>query len=253
MTDDSTTPNDANGDGSGSPRGWMIAVVVGLVVALIGVIVLVATDGDDSDDESVTTDSASAATTESPATTETPETTETPVSTDAPETTATPASTDRPETTEAPVDPELTFTIVDIDDGGTIPENFTCDGPNDVPVLTVTAVPEGTQQLALIMDDADAPTPDPFVHWVVYGIAADATEITDGNDDFTYGLNDTGTAGWFGPCPPPGDGPHGYVFKLYALDAVIELPEDLDGRELATAIEPAVMLEADISATYERE
>ena len=236
----------------------MIAVVVGLVVALIGVIVLIASDGDDSDDESVTTDSASAATTQAPATTEAPETTASPASTDAPETTEAPASTDAPETTsapettEAPVDPELTFTIADIDDGGTIPENFTCDDPSDVPVLTVTAVPEGTQQLALIMDDSDAPTPDPFVHWVVYDIAADATEITDGNDDFTYGLNDTGTAGWFGPCPPPGDGPHGYVFTLYALDAVIELPEDLNGRELAMAIEPAVMLEAEVSATYER-
>jgi Raf kinase inhibitor-like YbhB/YbcL family protein len=114
-------------------------------------------------------------------------------------------------------------------------------------------VPEGTQQLALIMDDADAPTPDPFVHWVVYGIAGDATEITDGNDEFTYGLNDTGTADWFGPCPPPGDGPHGYVFTLYALDAVIELPEDLDGRDLFTAIEPEVTLEAEVSATYERQ
>ena len=245
MTDDAATPNDVNdGDGSGSPRGWMIAVVVGVVVALIGVMVLVTSDGDDSDDESVTTDSASAATTESPATTETPET---PASTDAPETTS------APETTEAPVDPELTFTIADIDDGGTIPENFTCDGPNDVPVLTVTAVPEGTQQLALIMDDADAPTPDPFVHWVVYSIAGDATEITDGIEEFTYGLNDTGTAGWFGPCPPPGDGLHDYVFTLYALDAVIELPEDLDGRELATTIEPAVILEAEVSATYERQ
>jgi len=254
MTDNTTTSNDANaGDGSGSPRGWMIAVAVGLVVALIGVIVLVATGDDDSDDESVTTDSASAATTEAPATTEASETTATPETTDAPETTEASETTDAPETTEAPDTPELDFTIADIDDGGTIPVNFTCDGSDDPPVLTVTAVPEGTQQLALIMDDPDAPTPDPFVHWVVYDIAGDATQITDGNDDFTYGLNDFGSEDWRGPCPPPGSGPHGYIFTLYALDAVIELPEGLDGRELAAAIEPAVILEAEVGATFERE
>ena len=246
MTDDTTAPNDANA-GSGSPRGWMIAVVVGLVVAAIGIIVLIATGDGDSDDASVTSGSVSAETTEAAATTDAPVTTEDPETTSAPET------PDAPETAEAPVTPALAFAIADIDDGGTIPTNFTCDGPNDVPVLIVTAVPDDTLQLALIMDDPDAPAPDPFVHWVVYAIAADATEITDGNENFTYGLNDAGTVAWFGPCPPPGSGPHGYVFTLYALDEVIELPEDLDGRELATAIEPAVIQETEVTATFERQ
>jgi len=236
----------------------MIAVVGGLVVAAIGVIVLVVTGGDDSGDGSATTDSVSATTTEASDTTESPDTTEAPVTTDAPETTevpettAAPETTEAPETTVAPVDPELAFAIEDIDDGGTIPTNFTCDGSDDVPVVTVEAVPDGTQQLALIMDDPDAPTPDPFVHWVVYNIAGDATEITDGNDNFTYGLNGFGTNGWKGPCPPPGEA-HNYIFTLYALDAELTLPDDLDGLELAEAIDPAIILDAVVTAFYERE
>ena len=227
----------------------MIALAVVLIAAVIAAIVVLAS-GDDSDDESVSSNSA--ATTQAPDTTATPETTSAPESTEAPPATDAPETTSAPETTEAPVTPELTFTIEDIEDGGTIPVDFTCDGANDPPIVTVTAVPEGTMQLALIMDDPDAPTEDLFVHWVVYGIAGDVTEITDGNDDFTYGLNDTGASGWFGPCPPPG-GPHGYIFTLFALDAEIELPEDLNGRDLATAIEPAVTLETELVATYERE
>lgn len=253
MTDDTTTPNDMNdGDGSRSPRGWMIAVSGGLVLALIGVIVLVATGGDDSNDQSVATDSVSASTTEASDTTESPDTTEAPAPTDAPETTAAPETTTAPETTAAPVEPELAFTIADIDDGGTIPTNFTCDGSDDVPVVTVEGVPDGTQQLVLIMDDPDAPTADPFVHWVVYNIAGDATEVTDGNESFIYGLNGFGTNGWQGPCPPPGEA-HNYIFTLYALDAELALPDDLDGLELAEAIEPAIIVDAVVTASYERE
>jgi len=239
VTNSADAPGDAAGNGAGSRRGWMIAIVAIAVVVVAGVVLAITSSSDSSDDDSATVDSASA-------------NTEVTDSTDAPDTTAGPGTTEAPASTDAPVDSDLEFMVNDIDDGGTIPENFTCDGADDVPIVSVTAVPEGTQQLALIMDDADAPTPDPFVHWVVYGIAGDTIEISDGNEAFMYGQNDFGGEGWQGPCPPPG-GPHTYTFTLYALDAELILPEGLDGRELAIAIELAILVEAEISATYERE
>lgn len=249
MTNGTEASDNENADGeSGARRGWTIALVGVAVVVVAGVVLAVTSSSDSSDDDSVTTDSVSD-TTEA---TEVPETTSDAITSDAPVATDAPVTTTAPVTTDAPADSELDFMVNDIDDGGTVPVNFTCDGDDDVPILDVIAIPDGTQQLALIMDDPDAPTPDPFVHWVVYGIAADVIEISDGNDDFTYGLNDFGREGWNGPCPPPG-GPHEYSFTLYSLDAALTLPDELDGRDLFTAIEPSILSEAVISASYERE
>lgn len=239
MSDGTVSQDDPAGseqpDG-GSRRVWTIAVAVLLAVGVIVAIVVVTTSGDDSDDESPVAsgvDSTRAPDTAAPAATEAPDIS------GAPETTVGPST-------------ELTFTISDIEDGGAIPIEYTCDGADDIPVITVSDVPAGTQQMALIMDDPDAPFDDPFVHWVIYEIPADATEITDGVADFTYGLNGLGETGWFGPCPPEGDGPHGYVFSLFALDTTLDLDADLDAIALAEAIAPAVITEAEIIASYER-
>jgi Raf kinase inhibitor-like YbhB/YbcL family protein len=265
MTGDLITDGSGNPPGGGSARIWLI-VLAGVLVLAAVVAIVVAVSGGDSED-SATTDIAgtTAPNTEPDATTPDASAPETP----APETTAqdttppeatpsettpsetTPSETTPPETT-APPDNGLEFTIEGIEDGGEVPESFTCDGANQAPLVMVDSLPGNTQQLALIVDDPDAPSSDPFVHWLVYGISPTTTLITDGVDEFTYGLNDVQLLDWFGPCPPPGDGPHRYFFTLYSLTGALELEAGLDGRELFEIIEPLIQAETELVATYER-
>lgn len=105
-------------------------------------------------------------------------------------------------------------------DGERIPDRYTADGGNEVPTLHVTGVPQGAAELAVIVHDPDAPLPNGFTHWVLYGIAA-----RDGDVDVTAArsaANGTTQTGWFGPQPPAGHGTHHYYVWVYALDRAVE-------------------------------
>ena len=247
MADDGADDPTAAPDTGSSAARTITLLVIGLV--LIGaVLAIVSLVGDNADDE--TPSATDATTTAAPATE--PSATE-PPPTEAPATTA-PPETEPPATEPPETDPPAegpSFSIAGIDDGGAIPPRFTCDGTDEPPVVTVEGVPEGSQQLAFLTEDPDAPT-GTFVHWVVYGIAPDVGEFSDGRTDLTYGLNDVQLLDWFGPCPPEGDGPHDYTFTLFALDQQLDLEPGLDGRQLRTAIEPATLGETSLVATYER-
>ena len=130
----------------------------------------------------------------------------------------------------------FTFTSPDLA-GGTFPNRFVlngfgCTGQNVSPALTWSNAPAGTRSFAVQLHDPDAPTSSGLWHWAVYDIPASATALDQGagnsaaslpagafagNTDFL----DTGATGgngnYGGPCPPPGDAPHRYVFTLYAL------------------------------------
>lgn len=94
---------------------------------------------------------------------------------------------------------------------------FGCTGENAQPTLTWSGVPKGTKALALAVFDPDAPTTVGFVHWLLLRIPPTATS-TRGLSTAVNGLTDFGEPGWHGPCPPPGDKPHRYIFTLYALN-----------------------------------
>jgi Raf kinase inhibitor-like YbhB/YbcL family protein len=254
MSDDGTTDSAPAGT-----RWWLIA----LILALVGSAVLLAfllfsnDDGSDSSDTTLASTTIESTTTTIESTTTTPETTTTTpeTTTTTPGTTTTSTSTTTSTTTTSTTQPpqtELEFGLRDIADGGTVPVEFTCDGNDTPPIVNLETVPDGTRQFAMIVDDPDAPTPDPFVHWVVYAIPEGTAQFTDASPDLTYGTNDFGETNWLGPCPPPGDGPHQYVFTLYALDEALDLAPDLDGRALFTAIEESIITDATITATYER-
>ena len=252
----SDAPSSSETSSSGPRWGVILGGAVVLVAVVVGIVLIAS--GDDADaptDSTVAPESTDAPETTEPDTTEpettdAPDTTEAPGTTDAPDTTEAPPATDAPETTLGP--PTLEFSIPGIDDGGTIPVEFTCDGDEISPILTIESIPEAVLSLALIVDDPDAPTENPFVHWLVYNVPGNANSIADDDDTLTYGVNDAGEEAWTGPCPPPGDGPHEYVFTLYALDRELGLDPGLDGRELAEAIDPAVLDQTAISASYER-
>ncbi len=142
-----------------------------------------------------------------------------------------------------------------------IPKRFTGDGEDVSPRLTWSAVPDGAKELALIMDDPDAPTPEPWVHWVIYKIAPGATFLPEGvaksgstaePAGALQGKNSWGNIGYQGPAPPPGHGVHHYHFKLFALDTTLDVSSGLTKEQLLTAMEGHVLAQVELVGTYER-
>lgn len=142
------------------------------------------------------------------------------------------------------------------DHGAPIPPEHTCDGSNVSPELRWDDVPEGTQSLALIADDPDAPR-GTWVHWVLYDLPADAqglpARIPAGKTiagGGTHGRNDFPELGYGGPCPPGGI--HRYFFRLYALDRTLELEAGATKDRLLTAMQGHVLATAELMGTYRR-
>lgn len=104
-------------------------------------------------------------------------------------------------------------------EGGTIPVEFTCDGENVSPPLEWTGGPEGTAELHLIVEDPDAPS-GTFTHWNVTGIPPQTGSAARGTvpEGGTENPTDISGGPYGGPCPPPGDEPHRYMFIVRALD-----------------------------------
>jgi Raf kinase inhibitor-like YbhB/YbcL family protein len=132
-----------------------------------------------------------------------------------------------------------------------IPSRYTCDGDDVSPPLRWVNVPEDAQSLALLVDDPDAPR-GVFTHWVAWGLDRGAGGLGEGEAVSGEGRNDFGTVGYRGPCPPPGHGPHRYVFRLYALDRDLELGPQAGKPGLEQAIEGHVLTTAELVGTYER-
>lgn len=115
---------------------------------------------------------------------------------------------------------DLSITAGEYEPGARIPDTLTADDANAAPTFTVTGVPSGAVELALVVHDPDAPLPRGFTHWVVYGLPAE-----DGLLDASAArsaINDTGETGWFGPQPPHGHGDHHYYAWVYALSRPVD-------------------------------
>ena len=117
----------------------------------------------------------------------------------------------------------LTLTSPDVKTGAPIARAFVwnkdgCDGANRTPRLSWDAPPRGTRWFDLSVIDHDAPKPGGWVHLRVAGIPAASRGFDGRPQGAKIDRNDFGTAGWGGPCPPPGQ-LHHYTFTLRALDA----------------------------------
>ena len=141
--------------------------------------------------------------------------------------------------------------------GVTIPKKFTCDGPDVSPQLKWNDPPATTQGFALIMDDPDAPV-GTWVHWVLYDLPANTRELTEGvakqeqlASGARQGRNDFGKIGYGGPCPPPGK-PHRYFFKLYALDAKLNLKAGASKADVEGAMKGRVLAQSELMGKYGR-
>lgn len=136
-------------------------------------------------------------------------------------------------------------------DGGFIPPRATCDGEELLPALRLSGVPVGTQSIAIIVDDPDAPS-GKWVHWVRFNVDPATAEIPEGGDAGTgLGKGTTGSLGWEGPCPPAGE-EHRYYFRAYALSAKLDLPDGVAAEEVEAAMDGLVLAKAALVGRYRR-
>ncbi|MBZ5698343.1 MAG: YbhB/YbcL family Raf kinase inhibitor-like protein [Acidobacteriia bacterium] len=148
------------------------------------------------------------------------------------------------------------LTTTAFQNGGLIPKKFTCDGPDISPALAWTEPPAGTKNLAVIVDDPDAPA-GTWVHWVLYDLPGDARELGEGvgkdrqvPDGARQGRNDFGKIGYNGPCPPKGR-PHRYFFKFYALDRKTNLKAGANKAELERAMNGHILAETELVGRFQ--
>ena len=129
-----------------------------------------------------------------------------------------------------------------------IPDKFTCEGEDINPELFIEGLPIGARSLALIVEDPDSIKGN-WVHWVVYNIAP-VTRIEENSIPGKEGINDFGRKSYGGPCPLSGT--HRYLFRLYALDAILDLKEGLTKFELERSIESRVLAQAELIGLYQK-
>lgn len=151
---------------------------------------------------------------------------------------------------------DLTLTSPAFAAGESIPLRYTCDGEDTSPALQWADPPEGTQSFALVMDDPDAPA-GTWVHWVLYNLPADARALPENipggetlPDGGLHGRNGWRDFGYGGPCPPTGT--HSYVFKLYALDTLLQAEPGLTKKALLEAMEGHVLAYGELIGAYSR-
>lgn len=142
-------------------------------------------------------------------------------------------------------------------EGQSVQQKYTCDGADVSPPLKWSGVPPGAKSLALVCDDPDAPG-GTWVHWVLYNLSSTVTELAEGvptseaiPNGASQGINDFKRIGYGGPCPPPGRA-HRYFFKLYALDAELQLRARATKNDLVRAMERHVLGEGRLMGTYKR-
>lgn len=136
-----------------------------------------------------------------------------------------------------------------------IPPKYTCDGQDVNPSLTISAVPAGAKSLVLIIEDPDVPkhirADGMWDHWIVFNVLPDTSDILEGQEPMgTHGRGTARNLKYHGPCPP--DREHRYFFKLYALDAMLDLPEGATKTQVEETMEGHVLEQADLIGQYAR-
>ena len=151
----------------------------------------------------------------------------------------------------------MTFTLTsnDITDGGVLPDAQVQALGNTSPHLAWSGAPEGTKSYAITCYDPDAPTGSGFWHWTVANIPADVSEIPTGGpvpSGAVEGRTDYGPAGFGGAAPPPGHGPHRYIFTVFAVDVeTLDVTPDNSGAVFGFNLFFHTLAKATIPATDE--
>lgn len=129
-------------------------------------------------------------------------------------------------------------------------------GGNISPALSWSGVPEGTKSFAITMfDPMDGK--QYFWHWIVFNIPASVTALPAGvsgtamPEGTVEGMNDFGTKGYGGPCPPRGT-THRYIFNVWALDTPrLSLSGEVTGPQIRPLLQLHSLGKATLTARYE--
>jgi Raf kinase inhibitor-like YbhB/YbcL family protein len=151
---------------------------------------------------------------------------------------------------------DLQLTSAAFKDREPIPVQYTCDGKNISPPLSWSDSPDKTKSFVLIVDDPDAPR-GVWVHWIIYNLPASAAGLAE--DAKTSSLpgeakqmtNDFRLPGYGGPCPPHGK-PHRYFFRLFALDATLDLKPAATRKDLEDAMAKHILAQTQLMGIYRR-
>lgn len=151
-------------------------------------------------------------------------------------------------------------------DNDFIPIQYTCDNKNISPPLKFEVVPKNTKSLAILLDDPDAPG-GTFIHWIIFNIPPGVTALIEdaskdpsailssgselGVSSAMQGLNSFSTIGYSGPCPPSNE-THRYIFKLFALDALLNLDNGITKEQFLSSIEGHILAQAELTGLYKR-
>ena len=138
-----------------------------------------------------------------------------------------------------------------VENGGTIPKKYGCGGGNVNPPLMIENVSTEAKSMALIFDDQDAPGGS-YVHWVLWNIEPGTKEIKEGSvpEKAVQGINGFKKNSYGGPCPPTR--PHRYVFRVFALDTLLNINPTSTKLDLEKAMEGHILREAQLKGTYKR-
>lgn len=146
-------------------------------------------------------------------------------------------------------------------DDAALPTEYTADGAGRSPPLQWRGVPAGTVSLVLIVEDADAPTPQPLVHAIAVDLPVHDGGLDEGalggandqvTDGVTTGRNSYLQTRWLPPDPPPGDGKHRYHFQLFALAAGAKFSSKPGHDEVLDALRHYAIASGRLIGTYER-
>ena len=141
--------------------------------------------------------------------------------------------------------------------GAMIPQQYTCKGDDVSPALDWRGAPADTVSFAVIMDDPDAPR-GTWVHWVMWNIPASAHSVPQGvakqdqlDDGSRQGRNSDSNVGYNGPCPPMGQ-THRYFFRVYALDAKLDLAAGAERSALDAAMKGHVLAQGEYMGKFHK-
>jgi Raf kinase inhibitor-like YbhB/YbcL family protein len=141
-------------------------------------------------------------------------------------------------------------------DGMAIPAQYSSYGKNISPPIAWSPGPAGTKSYVLIVEDPAAPMPMPMVHWLVYNISPGVLEIKEGGasakGELMEGKNGTGSVGYFGPKPPPGDNAHPYHFQVFALNDRLDLQPGADRNAVVAAMNGHVLGVGELVGVYQK-
>jgi Raf kinase inhibitor-like YbhB/YbcL family protein len=174
--------------------------------------------------------------------------------------------------TAAPADPQLlakdifdvpaTISVSSpaIPNGGRIGMKYSDYGKGISPPLQWSSLPANTRSLVLMMEDPEAISPLPFVHWTAINLPPSLRGLPEdvrkayaplAGQPVRQGTNSKSERGYFGPRPPAGDPPHPYHFQLFALDTKLELPDGFNRHSLLKAMQGHVLAKGELVGTFQ--